>query len=55
MTLAQRALDVGVLPSIIPAKLTKSLEPFDDPAWLFEPKQDGFRFGKPSRAGQQKL
>jgi len=27
-----------VLPSIIPAKLARSLEPFDDPAWLFELK-----------------
>jgi bifunctional non-homologous end joining protein LigD len=32
-----------VLPSIIPAKLARSLEPFDDPAWLFELKHDGFR------------
>ena len=29
--------------SIIPAKLARSLEPFDDPAWLFELKHDGFR------------
>jgi len=27
-----------VLPTIIPAKLARSLEPFDDPAWLFELK-----------------
>jgi bifunctional non-homologous end joining protein LigD len=32
-----------VLPSIIPAKLARSLEPFDDPDWLFELKHDGFR------------
>lgn len=32
-----------MLPSIIPAKLARSLEPFDDPAWLFELKHDGFR------------
>jgi hypothetical protein len=32
-----------VLTSIIPAKLARSLEPFDDPAWLFELKHDGFR------------
>jgi bifunctional non-homologous end joining protein LigD len=32
-----------VLPSIIPSKLARSLEPFDDPAWLFELKHDGFR------------
>jgi bifunctional non-homologous end joining protein LigD len=32
-----------VLPSIIPARLARSLEPFDDPAWLFELKHDGFR------------
>ena len=32
-----------MLPPIIPAKLARSLEPFDDPAWLFELKHDGFR------------
>jgi bifunctional non-homologous end joining protein LigD len=32
-----------VLPSVTPAKLTKSLAPFDDPDWLFELKHDGFR------------
>jgi hypothetical protein len=32
-----------VLPSITPAKLARSLEPFDDPAWLFELKHDGFQ------------
>ena len=32
-----------MFPSIIPAKLARSLEPFDDPAWLFELKHDGFR------------
>ena len=32
-----------VLPSIIPAKLARSLEPFNDPDWLFELKHDGFR------------
>jgi bifunctional non-homologous end joining protein LigD len=32
-----------VLPAIIPAKLAKTLEPFDDPDWLFELKHDGFR------------
>lgn len=32
-----------VLPSIVPAKLARSLEPFDDPDWLFELKHDGFR------------
>jgi bifunctional non-homologous end joining protein LigD len=32
-----------MLPSIIPAKLARSLEPFDDPDWLFELKHDGFR------------
>jgi bifunctional non-homologous end joining protein LigD len=29
--------------AITPAKLARSLEPFDDPAWLFELKHDGFR------------
>jgi len=32
-----------VLPSIISAKLARSLEPFDDKDWLFELKHDGFR------------
>jgi bifunctional non-homologous end joining protein LigD len=32
-----------VLPSIVPAKLARSLEPFDDKDWLFELKHDGFR------------
>jgi bifunctional non-homologous end joining protein LigD len=32
-----------VLASIIPAKLARSLEPFDDKDWLFELKHDGFR------------
>jgi bifunctional non-homologous end joining protein LigD len=32
-----------VFPSIIPAKLARSLEPFDDRDWLFELKHDGFR------------
>src|SRR5450755_3211526 len=32
-----------VLPPIIPAKLARSLEPFDDKDWLFELKHDGFR------------
>jgi bifunctional non-homologous end joining protein LigD len=31
-----------VLPSIIPAKLARSLEPFDHADWLFELKHDGF-------------
>ena len=32
-----------MLPSIIPAKLARSLEPFDHADWLFELKHDGFR------------
>jgi bifunctional non-homologous end joining protein LigD len=32
-----------VLPSIIPAKLARSLEAFDHADWLFELKHDGFR------------
>jgi bifunctional non-homologous end joining protein LigD len=32
-----------VLPAITPAKLARSLEPFDDSDWLFELKHDGFR------------
>ena len=31
------------LPSIDPVRLTLRSEPFDDQAWLFEPKYDGFR------------
>ena len=31
------------LPSIEPVRLTLRSESFDDPAWLFEPKYDGFR------------
>jgi bifunctional non-homologous end joining protein LigD len=31
------------LPSVDPIRLTLRPEPFDDPAWLFEPKYDGFR------------
>jgi hypothetical protein len=27
----------------VPAKLARTLEPFDDPAWLFELKHDGFQ------------
>ncbi len=32
-----------MLPAITPAKLARSLEPFDDKDWLFELKHDGFR------------
>jgi hypothetical protein len=32
-----------VLPAITAAKLAKSVEPFNDPEWLFELKHDGFR------------
>lgn len=31
------------LPSIDPIILASRSDPFDDPAWLFEPKYDGFR------------
>jgi bifunctional non-homologous end joining protein LigD len=31
------------LPEVQPVLLTPRAEPFDDPAWLFEPKYDGFR------------
>jgi bifunctional non-homologous end joining protein LigD len=31
------------LPPIDPIILTSRADPFDDPAWLFEPKYDGFR------------
>jgi ATP-dependent DNA ligase len=32
-----------VLPTVIPAKLARSLEAFDHADWLFELKHDGFR------------
>jgi bifunctional non-homologous end joining protein LigD len=41
-----RPLDLRVasgLPPVDPIVLTPRLEAFDDPAWLFEPKYDGFR------------
>jgi bifunctional non-homologous end joining protein LigD len=31
------------LPPIDPIRLTVRADPFDDPAWVFEPKYDGFR------------
>lgn len=31
------------LPTFQPTLLTPRREPFDDPAWLFEPKYDGYR------------
>ena len=31
------------LPDVQPSLLTPRREPFDDPAWLFEPKYDGYR------------
>jgi bifunctional non-homologous end joining protein LigD len=31
------------LPDIEPILLTSRRDPFDDPAWLFEPKYDGYR------------
>ena len=31
------------LPEVQPILLTPRREPFDDPAWLFEPKYDGYR------------
>ena len=33
----------GPLPVVEPILLTPRTEPFDDPAWLFEPKFDGYR------------
>jgi bifunctional non-homologous end joining protein LigD len=32
-----------LLPTVEPILLTPRGEPFDDPAWLFEPKYDGYR------------
>lgn len=31
------------LPTVEPILLTPRPDPFDDPAWLFEPKYDGYR------------
>jgi ATP-dependent DNA ligase len=31
------------LPLVEPILRTSRLEPFDDPAWLFEPNYDGYR------------
>jgi bifunctional non-homologous end joining protein LigD len=31
------------LPTVQPILLTPRSDPFDDPAWLFEPKYDGYR------------
>jgi bifunctional non-homologous end joining protein LigD len=31
------------LPQVEPILLTRGGDPFDDPAWLFEPKYDGYR------------
>jgi ATP-dependent DNA ligase len=31
------------LPDVEPILLTPRRDPFDDPAWLFEPKFDGYR------------
>jgi bifunctional non-homologous end joining protein LigD len=31
------------LPTVEPILLTPRVDPFDDPAWLFEPKYDGYR------------
>ena len=31
------------LPDVQPVLLTPRREPFNDPAWLFEPKYDGYR------------
>lgn len=31
------------LPDVEPVLLTPRRDPFDDPAWLFEPKYDGYR------------
>ena len=40
---ASNLVKLSVLPSIITAKLSRSLAAFNDPEWLFELKHDGFR------------
>jgi bifunctional non-homologous end joining protein LigD len=34
---------ISTLPDVQPVLLTPRREPFDDPAWLFEPNYDGYR------------
>ncbi len=48
-------LKLKVLPEIQPAKLARTLQPFDDPAWLFELKHDGFRSLAYLKNGQCRL
>jgi ATP-dependent DNA ligase len=41
--LSPRASGTRTLPTVEPILLTPRPDPFDDPAWLFEPKYDGYR------------
>ena len=42
--MANRRLRIArALPVVEPILLTPRPDPFDDPAWLFEPKYDGYR------------
>jgi len=34
---------IRTLPTVEPILLTPRRDPFDDPAWIFEPKYDGYR------------
>src|SRR5688500_8768928 len=38
-----RLRGVSAMPLVEPILLTARRDPFDDPAWLFEPKYDGYR------------
>jgi bifunctional non-homologous end joining protein LigD len=40
---SRRSRAIRALPLVEPILLTPRPDPFDDPAWLFEPKYDGYR------------
>jgi ATP-dependent DNA ligase len=40
---SRRSRVTGTLPVVEPILLTPRRDPFNDPAWLFEPKYDGYR------------
>ncbi len=43
MPLRRSKTPARTLPAVEPILLTPRADPFDDPAWLFEPKYDGYR------------
>ena len=40
---SRRSRVTGTLPVVEPILLTPRRDPFNNPAWLFEPKYDGYR------------